>query len=182
VNPTIALPESDREARAQWIAWALTAGFGLTIVGAIIGAPLFQSTGHAPLASTIYKAFSFVCHQIPERSFHLGGHQFAVCSRCTGLYIGFAVAALVYPMARSLTRTDAPRRRWLFLAAVPLLIDFSLTYFGVWSNTHLTRFSTGALLGAVAVFYVMPGLVELSSAFARRFGRKKSLHRRGQSG
>ena len=75
------------------------------------------------------------------------------------------------PLARSLTSTDPPRRRWLILAAVPLLIDFSLTYFGVWSNTHLTRFSTGALLGAVAVFYVIPGLVELSSTIMQRFAR-----------
>ena len=153
------------------VTWAITATIALTLVAMIIGAPLFQATGHASFASTIYRAFSFVCHQIPERSFHLAGHQFAVCSRCTGLYVGFAVAALVYPLAYSLKRIDTPRRRWLILAAVPLLIDFSLTYFGVWSNTHLTRFSTGALLGAVAVFYVMPGLVELSSAFARRFGR-----------
>ena len=173
MNPTIVLAaESDREeTRVPWIAWALTAGFGLTIVSAIIAAPLFQSTGHAPFAATIYKAFSFVCHQIPERSFHLAGHQFAVCSRCTGLYSGFAAAALVYPLARSLKRTDRPRRLWLILAAVPLLADFSLTYFGVWSNTHFTRFSTGALLGSVAMFYVMPGLVELSSAIARRFAR-----------
>jgi uncharacterized membrane protein len=153
------------------VTWAVTATIALALVATIIGAPLAQSTGHAAFASTIYKIFSYVCHQIPERSFHLAGHQFAVCSRCTGLYSGFAVAALVYPLARSLTRTDAPRRRWLILAAVPLLIDFSLTYFGVWSNTHLTRFSTGALLGSVAVFFVMPGLVELSSTIMRRFAR-----------
>jgi len=154
----------------------------LALVALIVGAPLAQANAHPVFASSIYKVFSFVCHQIPERSFHLAGHQFAVCSRCTGLYAGFAVATLIYPLAHSLTRTDTPRRRWLILAAVPLLIDFSLTYFGVWSNTHLTRFSTGALLGSVAVFYVMPGLVELSSAFARRFGRKKDQQSRGQSG
>ena len=153
------------------VAWAITATIALALVATIVGAPLAQSTGHTAVAATIYKVFSFVCHQIPERSFHLAGHQFAVCSRCTGLYTGFAVAALVYPLARSLTRTDAPRRRWLILAAVPLLIDFSLTYFGLWSNTHVTRFSSGALLGAVAVFYVMPGLVELSSTIMRRFAR-----------
>ncbi len=153
------------------VTWAITATIALALVATIVGAPLAQSTGHAAFAATIYKAFSFVCHQIPERSFHLAGHQFAVCSRCTGLYSGFAVAALVYPLARSLTRTDTPRRLWLILAAVPLLIDFLLTYFGLWSNTHLSRFSTGALLGAVAVFYVMPGLVELSSTITRRFAR-----------
>ena len=154
------------------VAWTITAAIALALVAMIIGAPLAQANAHPVFASRIYKVFSFVCHQIPERSFHLAGHQFAVCSRCTGLYAGFAVATLIYPLAHSLTRTDAPRRRWLILAAVPLLIDFSLTYFGFWSNTHLTRFSTGALLGAVAVFYVMPGLVELSSTVMRRFARK----------
>lgn len=149
--------------------WAITATIALALVATIVGAPLFQSTGHPAFASPIYKIFSYVCHQIPERSFHLAGHQFAVCSRCTGLYTGFAIAALVYPLTRSLTTTDAPRRRWLILAAVPLLADFSLKYFGVWENTHLTRFSTGALLGAVAVFYVMPGLVELTGTVAQKF-------------
>src|SRR5712692_2415795 len=133
----------------ELIVWSAVTLVGLLLLALIIGAPLFQASGHPAFASTIYKAFSFVCHQIPERSFHLAGHQFAVCSRCTGLYSGFAAAALVYPLARSLKRTDTPRRLWLILAAVPLLADFSLTYFGVWSNTHFTRFLTGALLGAV---------------------------------
>ena len=162
---------ANETARPAWIAWAFTSAIAAAIVGLIIGAPIAESHAHAQFASTIYKTFGFVCHQIPDRSFHLAGHAFAVCSRCTGLYMGFAVAAVVYPLAYSLKRIDTPRRRWLILAAVPLLIDFSLTYFGLWSNTHLTRFLTGALLGAVAVFYVMPGLVELSSAFARRFSR-----------
>ena len=167
----VSSPAPIASASCATVTWAITATIALAIVAMIVGAPLAQANGHPAFASTIYKVFSFVCHQIPERSFHLAGHQFAVCSRCTGLYPGFAVTTLIYPLAHSLTRTDAPRRRWLILAAVPLLIDFSLTYFGLWSNTHLTRFSTGALLGSVAVFYVMPGLVELSSAVRRRFGR-----------
>src|SRR5438094_2331212 len=160
-------PQPIASASCAKVTWAITAMIALALVAMIVGAPLAQANGHPSFASSIYKVFSFVCHQIPERSLRLAGHQFAVCSRCTGLYTGFAVAALSYPLAHPLTRTDAPRRRWLILAAVPLLIDFSLTYFGVWSNTHLTRFPTGALLGVVAVFYVMPGLVELSSAVTR---------------
>jgi uncharacterized membrane protein len=154
--------------------WAITAAFGLAIVGLIVGAPLAQLSGHPALASTIYKAFSFVCHQIPERSFHLAGHQFAVCSRCTGLYSGFAVAALAYPLIRPLKVTDTPPRLWLILAAVPLAIDFALGYFAIWQNNHLSRFTTGALLGSVAVFYIMPGLMELSSKIGRHPTRKKS--------
>ena len=151
--------------------WLFVSAIALVVIGLIVAAPFAQSHGHPEFASPIYKAFSLVCHQIPDRSLHLSGHQFGVCSRCTGLYMGFAVAALIYPLARSLKRTDTPARAWLILAAVPLAIDFSLTYFGIWQNTHLSRFSTGALLSSVAVFYIMPGLIELSSAIAGRLNR-----------
>jgi hypothetical protein len=50
----------------------------------------------------------------------------------------------------------------LLLAALPLVIDFSLTFFGLWENTHTSRLVTGLLLGSVAVFYVMPGIADLS--------------------
>ena len=152
--------------------WAAVTAVALFIVALIVGAPLAEAHGHPSFAFTIYKGFSFVCHQIPERSFHLAGHQFAVCSRCTGLYSGFALAALVYPLTRSLEHTNTPRRLWLILSAIPLAVDFALGYFSIWPNTHLSRFSTGALLGAVAVFYVMPGLIELSSKIGRHFDRK----------
>ena len=152
--------------------WLFVSAIALAVVGLIVAAPFAQSHGHPELSSPIYKAFSFVCHQIPERSFHLSGHQFGVCSRCTGLYAGFAVAALLYPLARSLKRSDTPSRVWLILAALPLVVDFALTYFGIWSNSHLSRFLTGALLSSVAVFYILPGLVELATA--RRVATKKS--------
>ena len=142
--------------------WAVSAALTISIVGVIIGAPLIQAAGHPALALKIYKIFSYVCHQIPERSFHLAGYQFAVCSRCTGIYSGLALATLTYPLVRSLKQTETPRLIWLFLAAVPLFIDWSLGYFSIWQNNHASRFATGALLGASAVFYILPGLVELS--------------------
>jgi len=142
--------------------WVFTATIAITIVGLIIAAPLAQANGHAAFAFSIYNVFHFVCHQLPERSFHLAGYQFAVCARCTGLYSGFASATLLYPLARSLERTDTPSRIWLLLAAVPLGVDFGLGYFGIWENTHLTRFVTGALLSTTAVFYIMPGLIQLT--------------------
>ena len=154
--------------------WLFVSAIALAVVGLIVAAPFAQSHGHPEFSAPIYQAFSFVCHQIPERSFHLSGHQFGVCSRCTGLYTGFAVAALIYPLARSLKRADTPSRVWLILAALPLAIDFSLTYFGIWQNTPLSRFFTGALLSSVAVFYIMPGLIDLSSAIARRVSRESA--------
>jgi uncharacterized membrane protein len=154
--------------------WAGTSAIALSILGLVLAAPIAQAHGYNQFAATIYKAFSYVCHQIPSRSFHMEGHQFGVCSRCTGLYAGFAVAASIYPLARSLQRTDTPQRRWLILATLPLLIDFALGYFSIWQNTHVSRFFTGALLSSVAVFYIMPGLLDLSSAIDRRFRRQSA--------
>ena len=148
--------------RRPVIMWLVATVGSLALIALILVAPVALNSGHAFWGITIYQAFSIVCHQIPERSFFIGAHKFAVCSRCTGLYSGFALATLFYPLVRSLRRTEAPPRKWLFMAAAPLGIDFSLTFLGIWENTHSSRFITGALLGAVAVFYVMPGLVDLS--------------------
>ncbi|HEV2829582.1 MAG TPA: DUF2085 domain-containing protein [Pyrinomonadaceae bacterium] len=148
--------------RRPLLMWFLAAAGSLAVVSLIICAPLALNAGHPFWGLAIYQAFSYVCHQIPERSFFVAGHKFAVCSRCTGLYAGFAVTTLVYPIIKSLRQTEAPERKWLFIAAAPLAIDFALGYLGIWDNTHFSRFATGALLGAVSVFYVMPGLMDLS--------------------
>ncbi|MFN2577829.1 MAG: DUF2085 domain-containing protein [Pyrinomonadaceae bacterium] len=149
------------------ISWALVALIATGIVGLIVAAPLAQQAGHPGFAAAIYKSFSYVCHQIPERSFHLHGEKFAVCSRCTGLYSGLAVATLIYPVARALKDTLSPSLWWLVLGALPLAIDFSLGYFHIWANTHLTRFITGALLGSVAVFFILPGFIQMTLSIRR---------------
>src|SRR5882672_12439602 len=160
-NPTNYLPQTG-SLRRPLVMWLIAAAGSVGLMSLIIGAPLALSTGHPFWGLTIYRAFSYVCHQIPERSFFIAGHQFAVCARCTGLYAGFTFATVLYPLVRSLRQTAAPKRKWLFLAAAPLAIDFALGYFGIWENTHSSRFATGALLGAVSVLYVMPGLMDLS--------------------
>ena len=155
--------------RRQLAVWLIIALGSVVITSAIIAAPLALSSGHLIWALPIYHAFSLVCHQIPERSFFIAGHPFAVCARCFGLYAGFTLATFAYPLVCSLKKTDAPPRKWLFIAAAPLLVDYALGALGIWSNTHSSRFITGALLGAVAVFYTMPGLLDFG---LRLTGRK----------
>src|SRR5882762_7980655 len=173
VEPKSLADQSTRAYRRAIAVWVGICLIALAIPGLIVSAPFAQAHGHPAFAAPIYKAFSFVCHQIPERSFHLAGYKFAVCSRCTGLYSGFALAVLIYPIVRSLRQTETPSIVWLFLATVPLVIDFSLGYFSIWQNNHASRFATGALLGSVAVFYILPGLIELSSRI--RFTKKATL-------
>jgi len=161
--------------------WGIVVAGALAFVALIYAAPLALAGGHEFFARVVYNGFHVACHQMPERSFHLAGHPLAVCARCFGVYAGFASAAFVYPLVRRVERDDTPARVWLILAALPLGLDFALEFFGVRENTHLSRFLTGALLGGVVAFYVVPGVVDLarSSRWRRFFQAEPSLDRRG---
>jgi uncharacterized membrane protein len=160
--------------RSQRLVWLAATAFVLILIGLIVGAPLAMSRGFVFVGVAIYKGFSPFCHQLTERSFHLDGHSFAVCSRCTGIYAGFAAGVVVYPLIRSLKRTDSPARVWLVIAAVPIGVDWFLGFAGIWANTHLSRFLTGAFLGVVCAFFVLPGLLDMLEIDWRRFFSRTS--------
>ena len=75
---------------------------GATIAWALLLplAPFAASRPHAAalvaalFACVVYAIGSLVCHQLPERSFHLWSAQMPVCARCTGIYAGAALARL----------------------------------------------------------------------------------------
>lgn len=160
--PSHYVPQTINDRRPLFM-WSVVVAFSLLLFALILAAPLAAANSHSFFAFTIYKTFSHLCHQAPERSFFIGGHTFAVCARCTGLYAGFAAAMLLYPLVTSVRRTATPERKWLFIAAALMAVDFGLGFFGIWENTHFSRLFTGLLLGAVSVFYLMPGLAELST-------------------
>jgi uncharacterized membrane protein len=142
--------------------WIIVATFTLAFVSLVVIAPVARARGFDFSSLLIYEAFSKVCHQVSARSFFIEGHPFAVCARCTGIYFGFAGVVLLYPLTRSLNNVEAPARKWLIAAIALTALDFALDFFGLWSNTHLSRSVTGALLGGVVAFYVVPGLIDLS--------------------
>jgi uncharacterized membrane protein len=147
--------------------WLISAVVVLLVISLIAAAPVAMASGHSDVAKGIYGAFAVFCHQLPERSYFIDGHQFAVCSRCTGIYGGFALILLLYPVFRPLKSPVTPPATWLLFAAIPLAIDFSVNFFGFWQNTHTSRLLTGAFLGGAVVFYVMPGIIDLSLRFRR---------------
>jgi uncharacterized membrane protein len=154
--------ESARRVRRVRGAWGASSGVAAGLVALIVAAPLLRAGGMDAAAGGVYKAFGMVCHQMDARSFHVAGFKLAVCARCFGLYVGALAGVAVYPLARPLTRREMPGRAWLLAAAVPTAVDFALGFFGVWENTHLSRFLTALLLGATTAFYVVPGIVDLS--------------------
>ena len=147
--------------RQALFVWAAAVAVAALWLSAIVGAPILAAGGHSGLAGAIYHFFGFACHQIGERSFHLAGHQFAVCSRCFGVYFGLLAGIAAYPVWRSIDEVESLPRIWLLLSLVPIGIDWSLGVFGIWENTHLSRFVTGMLLGAACGTFIMPALVEI---------------------
>ena len=154
--------EAQKKTRKTLVYWLVSVVVVLTVVSLIVVAPVAAASGHSDVARGIYGAFATLCHQLPERSYFVDGHQLAVCSRCTGIYGGFALTLLLYPLIRSLKSPVMPRPSWLLLAALPLAIDVAVNFFGFWQNTHTSRLLTGAFLGGAVVFYVMPGIIDLS--------------------
>lgn len=133
----------------------------------ILGAPVLKASGYQSISTPIYHFFSYLCHQMPSRSFFVDGEQFAVCSRCFGVYLGLVLGFLVYPLWRPIDEIEPIPRFWLFLSLVPIGVDWSLGVFGIWENTFATRLITGLILGLACATFMMPALVEITRNVTR---------------
>ncbi|MEJ7714152.1 MAG: DUF2085 domain-containing protein [Pyrinomonadaceae bacterium] len=149
----------------SWRVWLIVCCMMLLLLLVLVAlAPVLLSRHQTFQAAFIYRPLSYICHQIPERSFQLVGHPLPICARCLGLYAGFFVGALILPFLRPFSTKRAlavPARHWFILALIPTAFDFGLDVLGWRQNTHASRVLTGLLLGAVSAFYVLPGLIEL---------------------
>ncbi len=139
------------------MAYAGTLAVGLAGVVLVLGAPWLRAHGYDDAGTVLYEAFRPVCHQDPHRSFHLSGHAFAVCSRCSALLFGGVFGLLLVPLLRPVD-AGLPRRRWLVLAVLPSVLDVVLGWVG-FPNTFWSRTVSGGLLGAVTAFYLLPAMV-----------------------
>src|SRR5687768_7988924 len=126
--------------------WLIAMGLVLLWNLLILLPPIAFRFRSGEAAAPLYKFFSYICHQLPDRSFHIFGHQFGVCSRCFGVYFGLLAGFAAYPLWRKIDEIEPIARFWLFLSLVPIGIDWGLTVFGIWENTFLSRFLTGMIL------------------------------------
>lgn len=112
----------------------------------------------------------FICHQRPERSFHLWAVPLPVCARCLGIYAGAAIvggACVLSAFGRTCVGTsrlasrDTPNVARLVLAAGALPTLATLVY--EWSSgrvpTNALRALAGAPIGAAAAFIVVASLM-----------------------
>jgi uncharacterized membrane protein len=85
---------------AAAIGWAVALVLAPSIAARPDTPPLYA------FAFGVYAAGSLLCHQLADRSFHLWGVQMPVCARCTGIYAGGAVAAIVAYVVSAFRRTQ----------------------------------------------------------------------------
>ncbi len=80
---------------------ALFAGGLLSIVALFITAPIEW------LGKAKWIGFA-LCHQIPDRSFFAHEHQYPLCARCTGMYLGFVTGIVGLALRRRLKAARLP--------------------------------------------------------------------------
>lgn len=156
-------------------AWLITVAVVFVWLSLIVLPPIFAANGNTGVSSPLYHFFSFLCHQMPDRSFHVLEHQFAVCSRCFGVYFGLLLGLVIYPLWRSIENIDPLPRLWLFASMVPIGIDWLLGMLDIWQNNHASRLITGLILGVGCATYIMPALVEIIRNLS--VGRSTGLER-----
>lgn len=136
-------------------------------------APALLSQGSYPeLGAALRRVWSPLCHQIPERCFHIGENPLAVCSRCWGLYAGTLGGLLLLGMVPSLAEPLVARPRLLLLFVLPLVIDWASPWNTLWS-----RFVTGVIATLPLGVFLWIGLRELPEALTRSLLRAKDERR-----
>jgi uncharacterized membrane protein len=106
------------------------------------------------VSAAVYLLGSFICHQRPERSFHLAGVQLPVCARCLGIYVGVTIGALA---ALRPYRFGSPRLVML-MAVVPALASLAIEGTGLSPLSNAVRAATGVIAGSLIAAVVLATL------------------------
>lgn len=138
----------DRGQTSRYLALTISWAAAIWVAALLLAALPAASRAHAILAGAARAAGSLVCHQRPERSFHMDGRQFPVCARCAGLYLAGMAGALVGWVGRA--RVPRRTRRLLALAAAPTAATLLLEWLGVRGVSNMERALASLPLGAAA--------------------------------
>ncbi len=139
-----------------------------------VAAPLLRATGWERPADALYLLYRPLCHQRPERSFHIMDEQMAFCERDLAIFLAIGTTALMYAVAQRFIQV--PRIPWLFLIALmlPIVIDGGTQLAGLRESTTFLRLLTGTLFGVAAAAVSLPvlddGFTNLRCDIEQRLG------------
>ncbi|MEJ2105178.1 MAG: DUF2085 domain-containing protein [Ignavibacteriaceae bacterium] len=106
------------------------------------------------LSYLINKIYSTVCHQENFKCISYEGHRMFVCARCTGIYFGAFIAAIV---ELRFIFPELPLKL-LFLSSTPLLLDVIFSTTGVYEYSQIFAFITGIIFGFVIYLFIIKEL------------------------
>jgi uncharacterized membrane protein len=142
------------------IAWAATIP-----LAALLAARAHASVPATALVAAVYVMGSVICHQLPDRSFHLWGAQLPVCARCAGIYAGAAIAVGVLSVGhrfssalrgvRGATGDAALARRVFILAALPAAATLAYEWITAHVPGNPIRAVSGLPIGVAVAWLVL---------------------------
>lgn len=112
---------------------------------------LFASLNNKLIEFIIANLYSTVCHQQSEKCISIVGMQLLVCARCTGIYFGALLSAVIV-LFFSVIRID---ERILLTSLLIVLADVLLVPLGVYNYSKTISFVAGLLFGASIYLYLI---------------------------
>jgi uncharacterized membrane protein len=143
-------------------------------LGLLLGAVLFGVWLLQTPAGLLGKADAIgyaVCHRIDLRSFHLTERALPLCARCTGTYLGVALAFVFFGIRRGRAALFPPKKVLLPLAIMALLwvfdginsaVDLLPAVESLYPPSNTLRLATGMFFGIALASFVYPGFHQSS--------------------
>ena len=173
--------DSRLDRATDWVGrhWLLFAnGAAVLYAGLPWLSPLAKWAGQPLVGELLFRLYTPLCHQLPERSFFFCGHQVAFCHRCAAMYTSIVVVGLLFALVRRYLRPVSLKTAGLLL--LPMLLDggshliddlLGLGLRGggdaIGTPNFWLRMITGALVGVAALLFLFPRLErDLGRAFA----------------
>jgi uncharacterized membrane protein len=108
------------------------------------------------LVALPYAMGAVICHQQAARSFALWSQQLPVCARCTGIYAGAALAALVAAtLMPHRSHTTREVRILLLIAALPAAATLGYEWVIGTAPSNVVRAISGVPLGAAVALVIL---------------------------
>jgi uncharacterized membrane protein len=144
-------------------AWVL---FGASVLWLAALSGVASGVLEAP-ASTVFRFASFLCHQLPDRTFHWGAQPWPVCARCLGLYAAAPAGALA---AMALHRALTGSRNFLLLciAALPTAATWLGERAAGIDVSNTARFAAALPLGAAVAWVIARTLADANRDYSTR--------------
>ncbi|MFA6907712.1 MAG: DUF2085 domain-containing protein [Candidatus Micrarchaeia archaeon] len=105
------------------------------------------------------------------------GYKLPVCSRDVAIYLAMLVGALALPFVRRVESEEWPNKWLLVAACIPIAIDGFTQLFGLRESSNSLRMATGAIVGVVLPFYIVPMLNSLWGIAEEKIGRGKETRK-----